>query len=505
MTALSNDARTILRSRVRRHPDVDKQIPQGTVSQLPNADLSQVAVLLGLDLPRPDELRMFADIKAQGMTGARALRALDLQAHGLGFGGRGLAAILAADKDDARGDANAEADDAEDDAAQPALPLEAEAEAEAATDADDMAKAIEAEFTLMQQQMGACMAVGDLKPYQAALRDIIERAHKPAPAPVMLAAPYDTSKVEGHVPTITGRKTMKQAGIKATSLANDAATALNVYDAPDAPRIDPAYVWPDMTAPIMAALARGRNAMVYGPAGTGKTEFAMQLAAVYRRPFVRISCDDQTEAATLIGTPAFKDGSSFWQDGQLAKAIRKPGTIILIDEPTVARAGALFVLQAVMDGNRALHVADTGEVIPVAPDVLFIMADNTNGTGDETGQYEATRRLNRATLDRLALTVRLDYLAPDVEATVLASRTGCSPRTAAALCKFAQLTRRNADVGKLSHGLGLRRLMALAEQITDGVPPSIAFQLSVLETMPYDDREPLRQMWSADVKADTFK
>ncbi|GKT30011.1 hypothetical protein ADUPG1_001340, partial [Aduncisulcus paluster] len=171
-------------------------------------------------------------------------------------------------------------------------------------------------------------------------------------------------------------------------------------------------------------------------------------------------------------------------DGQLAAAIRRPGSVILIDEPSVARPGALFVLQAVLDDDRAMHIPDTGEVIPVAPDVLFLLADNTNGTGDTSGQYEATRILNRATLDRLALTVRLDYMSPQQEAKALVNRTGIDGKRAAVLAKFAALTRSKADDGHLSHGVGLRRLVSLAKRLRAGIDANAAFQMAVLETAP---------------------
>jgi MoxR-like ATPase len=144
-------------------------------------------------------------------------------------------------------------------------------------------------------------------------------------------------------------------------------------------------------------------------------------------------------------------------------------------------------------------VAETGEVIPVAPDVVFLLADNTNGTGDVTGQYEATRRLNRATLDRCAVFVAFDYLDPAQETAVIAARSGLSKKAAAMLAKFAALTRQKAQGGDVSHGIGLRRLMALAECLAIGTDPSVAFQLSVIEGAPYDDKEPLRQLWTGSV------
>lgn len=495
-TTLSREARTILRSRVRRHG----QTPAGLdVAALSTADLMQQAMLLELDAPTAKELDWCEEMKATGLKGKSLYLQLDTLAANHGLGGAGMAGIVTTGMDTDFEDTP----EAEDDAPAEAAPeVEAEAEAEADTEKTEAA----AEVQKAMDALARGLPLGDMKPFQAILSDLAARAvHKPAPIVQQIAA-IDLTKIKGHVPQITGRKNMKQAGIKALASARLDATTLDVYDAPDAPAVDPLYIWPDETAVVLSALARARNVMLWGPAGTGKTEFAKQVAAHFQRPFVRISCDDQTDANTLVGMTGLDGkGGMEWRDGQLAAAIRRPGTVVLVDEPSVARPGALFVLQACMDGDRRLHVAETGEVIPVAPGVVFILADNTNGTGDTTGQYEATRRMNRATLDRLSISFEVGYLPPDAETKLIAARTGCAPAHAAALCKFANLTRNAANGGKLSHGLGLRRVLSLAELIADGANPATAFQLSVLNTVPHDDREPLRQMWASDIPNGAFK
>jgi MoxR-like ATPase len=486
MTSLTHTARTILRSRVRRHAGAASPLAGRKVSDLSNADLLQVAMLLALDVPTAKECEAYDAAKAA--SDAYPVDAADAYAQINGLGGAGFT-IAIRNPVTTIADAEAvKADDAD------MTPAEAPDPAETPAQEDPAAKRAERVRGFVRDLKVAILD-GDFSAIETKLGTLFDAADKPAVIKTITA--IDPSKIKGQVPQIIGRKTAQEAGIQ-TMHVNATRTALDVYDAADAPAVDPNYVWPDETGPALAQMARGRNVMFYGPAGTGKTTFAKQVAAHFGRPFVRISCDDQTEASTLVGmTVPDGAGGVKWQDGQLAAAIRRPGTIILVDEPSVARPGALFVLQAVMDADRSLHVAETGEVIPVAPGVLIVLADNTNGTGDTSGAYEATRRMNRATLDRLGVTVRLDYLTPDREAAVLRDATGCDRKVASTLATFAKATREGADAGTVSHGIGLRRLMALAELITDGVTPAMAFQLSCLETAPYDDREPLRQMWLA--------
>jgi MoxR-like ATPase len=154
----------------------------------------------------------------------------------------------------------------------------------------------------------------------------------------------------------------------------------------------------------------------------------------------------------------------------------------------------MMILQAVLEPHGALHIETTGEVVRCAPGVSFILADNSTGYGDETGQYEAVRRMNRATLDRMAATVIVDYLPTGMEAKVLEKRTNLDARKCAALVNFAALTRDGAKKGQLTHGVGLRRLISWAEALVDGVPLASALEACVLNACAPDDREPLRQL-----------
>lgn len=517
MATLTNTARTILKSRLRRFNDmlilaqwIEAQYGKTNVSDLTSQQIVDAANEFRVAVPRPDECDAFDRCKASGADTPLAMAAADSFVTNANFRSVGqpapkaAASVLGTDNDpDAPDTMNA---DNVDNAGTMDADMQRLSKTPINPTQPDAPKVdpsvIEAEVKSVMALMGS----GDFQGYQNRLKDLAARAHTPRVVEVervveVIKPAVDMSKLHGYVAKVTGRKTAKEVGLPASlSGVAQSATDLPVYDAPNAPRIDKTYRWHDQTLIALSVMRRGQPVFVTGPAGTGKTEFAKQIAARWGRPFVRISCDDQTEAQTLMGmTVPSKSGGVVWQDGQLTAAIRRPGTVILIDEPSVARPGALMVLQAVMDGDKTLHIAETGESVPVAPDVIILLADNTNGTGDMSGQYEGTRRLNRATLDRPDVFLMFDYLAPTDEAQVLTAKTGLDRKAAAMLTKFAALTRAKANDGKLSHGVGMRRLLALAALLNDGADPATAFQLSVIEGAPYDDREPLRQMWTADV------
>jgi cobaltochelatase CobS len=281
-----------------------------------------------------------------------------------------------------------------------------------------------------------------------------------------------------------------------------------VWDAPDAPPVDDGYVWPaKITGQLLTQIDRGHPVMLTGPAGTGKTSWAEQVAARLKRPYVRIQCNRTTDAAELVGmtVPAGGDKGTRWQDGQLTAAVRRPGTLIAVEEPSVCRPGALLAFQSLMDGGRALHIAETGEVVPLADGVCFVWADNTAGSGDENGAYAGTQQLNRSTIDRLGVVVLFDYMPRDNEVRAVVSRTGCSTALAGKAVDFAARTRADTSAGRLTHGVGIRRLIALAELITDGVPVHDAFEAAIYRGASPDDRESLRQIWAASVVASEWE
>jgi hypothetical protein len=237
----------------------------------------------------------------------------------------------------------------------------------------------------------------------------------------------------------------------------------------------------------------GLNAWLFGPAGIGKTDGVKQYAARLGRPFVRIAIERTTEPAELIGqeVPA-KGGGMAWSDGKLTRAFRTPHCVVLIDEPSLLRSGTLAVLQTALD-HRELHLV-TGETVRAAPGVFIVAADNTAGNGDDTGRYVDTAPLNAAFLDRFALKTEVTYLTAGQETTMLSHRAGVHASAAKIMIDYANLTRANADAGKLTMGVTPRRLLAWARVCRAGIPSAIAWRSVVVTGAAPEDRATLEML-----------
>lgn len=264
---------------------------------------------------------------------------------------------------------------------------------------------------------------------------------------------------------------------------------------PDTPKSNRDYIFPaTQTAIVLTQLSRGRNAYLYGPPGTGKTEFASELAARTGRPFALLSCDNATDGPTLVGMTVPKaGGGTTWQDGLLTRAIQTPGCVVCIDEPSVARPGALFVMQNML-ANRVLYIQETGRRVPVANGVLFVACDNTNGTGGGGRKgLTDTNQMNAAFMDRFGPRARFAYLDKPAEIKILCAYTRCTPELAELLVDAAAVTRAAEENAQVTMGLSFRRLLAWAELLTDGIEPEAAFNAAVLDCMKEQDREAVRQ------------
>ena len=343
------------------------------------------------------------------------------------------------------------------------------------------------------------------------LRDLITEARKPpvtvyvdVPVPTVAggtapAMPVIVSKPSGRA--VTWKEAFRVRGTLGDQTAQ-------VWDGahPDTPRVDPLYVWPErQTAIALSEIADQQNVFLFGPAGTGKTEWCQQLAAVLQRPFALISCDNATDGPTLVGMTVPQGDSVRWQDGQLTRAIQIPGCVICIDEPSVARPGALFAMQNVL-ANRVLWIAETGRRVPVAKGVTFVACDNTAGMGGGARRgYTDTNRLNTAYLDRFGARVKFEYLSERDETKVIASRVGCTRELAGLLIKAATLTRTLADTEQLTSGIGLRRLLAWARLLHRGHDVGYAFECAIINASPEQDHETLRQQCALAIDADNVR
>ena len=325
----------------------------------------------------------------------------------------------------------------------------------------------------------------------AALAPIVALANRPPVVQTVERVVYETlapgAKAPALAPAFAGDTSTigKVFGIRGKLCGNTA----TFWNAVDKPKVDEAYVPDsDLVSRFVSAMEKGKFVWLAGPAGSGKTTLPEQVAAKLHRPFVRIAFNRATEPTDLIGMDKLDGaGGMAWSDGALVKAIRRPGTVILLDEPTFAPPGIAATLQTLLDNKRI--TLPTGEVVKCAAGVYFCAADNTRGYGDETGRYAGTMQANSALIDRFAFMYVVDYMSVDKEAQALANHT-LAPRAACeTVAEFVKLARALPGFGDVP--LSLRRMIAFVTACQCGDTAKRAFSDSFLTRLPDSEREAL--------------
>lgn len=170
---------------------------------------------------------------------------------------------------------------------------------------------------------------------------------------------------------------------------------------------------------------------LWGQSGTGKSSLEEQFSGYIGQPFLRFNGREDIESAALFGQLTVSDGDNggtVWKDGLLTEGV-KYGARVLMDEATCIPAGVWMGVQWLLEKDGKLMLTDkpaeAGERL-VEPDPRFRLtfADNTRGQGDDNGQFNGTGVMNSATLNRVGLTLEIEFLPEHKEVAVLKGKFG---------------------------------------------------------------------------------
>ena len=231
---------------------------------------------------------------------------------------------------------------------------------------------------------------------------------------------------------------------------------------------------------LIRSAVRGKNIMMTGPAGCGKTMAAKALVNSLDRPDYYFNLGaTQDPRGTLIGNTHFEDGKgTYFSESLFVKAIQTPNAVILLDELSRAHPDAWNILMTVLDyGQRYLRLdeQDNQATISVADGVTFVATANIGN------EYTSTRVMDKALMDRFTI-VEMDvlneseeeelltYMFPNVDSTVLGN-----------VAKIASLTRSEAssDTARIGSGISTRTTVELSGLLFDGFTLEEAAEVSI--------------------------
>ena len=231
---------------------------------------------------------------------------------------------------------------------------------------------------------------------------------------------------------------------------------------------------------LVRSAMRGKNILMTGPAGCGKTMAAQTLTnCLGRENFYFNLGATQDPRATLIGNTHFnKEKGTYFSKALFVEAIQTPNAVILLDELSRAHPDAWNILMTVLDaGQRYLRLdeASNQTTIKVAEGVTFIATANIGN------EYTSTRVMDKALMDRFTV-IEMDLLSKGEEADLLKYMFPLVEyKKLESIAEIAEMTRKecNTEESRLNSPVSTRTSVELASLIFDGFTLDEAAQITV--------------------------
>lgn len=248
---------------------------------------------------------------------------------------------------------------------------------------------------------------------------------------------------------------------------------------------DGGYVPPhmDLLTDAITALSMGKNVLLKGPTGAGKTKFAETLSQLFQQPMFSVNCSVDLDAESLLGfkTLTYEGEKQVIEfiPGPVTNAM-KMGCFLYIDEVNMAKPETLPLINGVLDYRRTITNPFTNEMVTAKEGFGVIAAINEG--------YIGTVPLNEALKNRF-IVIEVPYIEGEQLKQLIVSNSKLTDETQIDL--FVKLS---SDLitavfqGKLSEDAASIRALLDACDLSVLIPPKRAILRSIVDKLD-EERE----------------
>ncbi|WP_410493048.1 ATP-binding protein [Domibacillus sp. DTU_2020_1001157_1_SI_ALB_TIR_016] len=239
----------------------------------------------------------------------------------------------------------------------------------------------------------------------------------------------------------------------------------------------------EIVSDTVISLALGKNILLKGPTGSGKTKLSESLAAFFGQPVHSINCSIDLDAEAMLGFKTIVEADGKTQidfvEGPVIQAMKK-GHLLYIDEINMAKPETLPILNGVLDYRRQITNPFTGEVVTAKPTFSVIAAVNEG--------YAGTAPMNEALKNRF-IVFEIPYISGDILLQVLKQQSVLQDQ--AMLEKFVSLSgdlTTLVESGRLPEEASSIRALVDACDLALYMPPMRAVESAIAGKLD-DERE----------------
>lgn len=218
--------------------------------------------------------------------------------------------------------------------------------------------------------------------------------------------------------------------------------------------------------------------MIKGPTGCGKSQLVEYMSKELKLPLISVACNEDTNAADLLGRFIIKGGETLWQDGPVTRAAREGG-ILYLDEVAEAREDVIIALHPLSDHRREIYLDKINETVKAKDNFMLVTSFNP-------GYQQGLKELKPSTRQRF-VNMTMNYLNVEKETLLIQELTTLPANMANKLAQIGAKIRLMTQFN-FKATLSTRLLIYAATLIQGDMNPRMACHITIAEALS-DDQE----------------